>query len=426
MPALTYFSDDLLQPISAEQPSGVDLRYTPLFTEIAEARRSDDDLSFGVWEMEGGRKNSEWSHVAELCTGALRQHTKDLRIAVYLAEAAIRLDGFEGLRDSLRLIRELLRNFGNLGLFPLVEDGDMEFRVSPLDWLGEQMPVLLGQVPITARTGAENYSYRRYEQALEVGTEASWAGLSAENRDTRQGLVRQGYITMDQFETALKASRRAPLEAVYQVFDEASQELLELEKIADEQFGASAPGFSAAKERFTSIRKILAPVLKKKQEEDRDQKGSPQPQSSQPVSQIGSSVEVTDSAGSSPGGNEWGEAQSLIQAGSVDQGLAQMAALAARETSGRGRFLRKLLLSEVCIKNGRERMARTILEELNAQINDFKLDRWESSGLVGPVWTRLYRLYKKSDNSADQDRSLELYNRLCSLDPWQAYMNIED
>jgi len=100
----------------------------------------------------------------------------------------------------------------------------------------------------------------------------------------------------------------------------------------------------------------------------------------------------------------WQQAEGLVRAGNVDRGLQQMAALAAVETSGRGRFLRKLMLVDVCRSAGRERLAKTILEELNEQIKDYRLDQWESSALVGAVWSRLYRLYKKSESSTDRIR----------------------
>ncbi len=126
------------------------------------------------------------------------------------------------------------------------------------------------------------------------------------------------------------------------------------------------------------------------------------------------------------GSSGWEEAEAQIRSGEIDQGLAQMAALAAQETSGRGRFMRKLVLSDVCVTTGRNRMARTLLEELNEQIQEYKLERWESSGLVGAVWSRLYKLYRKSEKSSDQDTASALYGQLCRLDPWQAYISCQD
>ena len=110
----------------------------------------------------------------------------------------------------------------------------------------------------------------------------------------------------------------------------------------------------------------------------------------------------------------------LIRSGQVEKGLAEMTRLAASETNGRNRFQRKLLLAEVCLATKRERLARSILEELAEQIDKFQLELWESSELIGRVWIRLYRLYRLGAESSDLDRADKLYERLCRLDPWQA------
>src|SRR5262245_40759467 len=123
-----YFSDELLEPISAQTPAGRDLRYEPLFGQILEARRSDDQLDAGSWEKQEGRKVAEWDRVADLCLDALKHSTKDLRVTCFLTESAIRLDGFRGLRDCLRLTKELLYRFWDHGLFPAIEDGDLDYR----------------------------------------------------------------------------------------------------------------------------------------------------------------------------------------------------------------------------------------------------------------------------------------------------------
>jgi len=40
--------DEFLQPVSEASPSGVDLRYDPVYDNIKEARRQDDDLNQGA------------------------------------------------------------------------------------------------------------------------------------------------------------------------------------------------------------------------------------------------------------------------------------------------------------------------------------------------------------------------------------------
>src|SRR3982750_1065910 len=107
MAAVAIAIDDLLTPIPAEQPAGADLRWTPDWDRIKEARRADDDLEQGKWAKKE-RKTANWTQVQSLCEAALREKSKDLQIALWVTEANIRLHGFPGLRDSLRLIRGLL------------------------------------------------------------------------------------------------------------------------------------------------------------------------------------------------------------------------------------------------------------------------------------------------------------------------------
>jgi hypothetical protein len=114
----------------------------------------------------------------------------------------------------------------------------------------------------------------------------------------------------------------------------------------------------------------------------------------------------------------WAQAEALVRAGNLEQGLAEMGRLAATETSGRNRFLRKLLLAEICLAQDRTRLAQTILEELTEQIDKLNLENWETPQVVGGVWSRLYRIYRKAEPNAD--RTLTLYKRLSRLDPWQA------
>ncbi|HEY6345540.1 MAG TPA: type VI secretion system protein TssA [Bryobacteraceae bacterium] len=419
-----YFSDELLQPISAESPSGRDMRYEPLFTQILEARRADDNLSQGAWEKEEGRKAAQWDRVSELALGALKANTKDLRVACFLAEAAIHLDGFAGLRDCLRLIKELLYRFWDQGLFPAVESGDLDYRASSLTWLNDRMPeVLQQQVPITARDGREaNYSFARYLRAREIGREDAIARLSDNERERITGLRQQGWITLDAFDAAMRATKRAALESLYKSFEECYEQFLALEKIVDERFGQAAPAFSLAKENFEEMRRVLNQALKRKREEEPDVVPGPEERKAPKGILPGFWTEgmPSDTSGS------WQEAENLVRAGNVDRGLQQMAALAAQETSGRARFVRKLMLVDVCRNADRERLARTVLEELTKQIADYKLEHWESSALVGAVWSRLYRIYKKSEMSSEQDQAVVLYNQLCRLDPWQAYLDCED
>jgi len=132
MPTAQLYTDDLLDPISPDQPAGSDLRWTTDWDRIKEARRADDGLDSGKWAKKE-RKASDWRLARELTTTMLRERTKDLQLALWLTEANIKLYGFPGLRDGLRITRELMVRYWDKGLYPPIEDGP-EDRAGPFEW----------------------------------------------------------------------------------------------------------------------------------------------------------------------------------------------------------------------------------------------------------------------------------------------------
>jgi type VI secretion system ImpA family protein len=352
------YSHDLLDPILPDLPGGSDMRWTPEWDRIREARRADDDLETGKWTKKE-RKVADWRLVRDLCTAMLRERTKDLQVALWLTEANIKLQGFPGLRDGLRITRELMVRYWDRGLFPTMEDGP-EDRAGPFDWLNNKLVDSITAIPITLRE--------------DQGRDYTFIDLI----DARRSGSDQGHVSMDLFAEAVKATRRHRYEEFTADFQQTYDEFKALERVIDEKFGDAAPNLAACRTTLSEIRQAVTDVL--------DEKRRQEPPPAPPVIAVGGT---------------------------------EMTRLAAAETTGRDRFQRKLLLAEACLASNRDRLAQTILEELAEQIDKFQLESWESSELISSVWIRLYRLYKKSDSS-DQDRADKLYLRLSRLDPWQA------
>ena len=146
--------DELLLPIPGDNPSGVNLYSTPLFEEVREARRQDDAGPQGLWEHE--IKLADYDAVLRLTSDALATKTKDLFLASWLAEALLNKHGFAGLNDGLNLMRGLIEQFWDT-LYPELEDGDAEFRASPLDWFGNYLEPSKGSSPALAvKTGTDH------------------------------------------------------------------------------------------------------------------------------------------------------------------------------------------------------------------------------------------------------------------------------
>ena len=426
MPTASLYADDFFGPVSPGQPAGSDLRWTAEWDRIKEARRSDDDLEPGKWAKKD-RKTADWRLVEELTSVMLRERTKDLQLALWLTEAGMKLHAFPGLRDGLRLTRELMVRYWDRGLYPPMEDGP-EDRAGPFEWLDSKLVDSIKAIPITARQDSgPDYSLIDLQDARRTGSEASCLDADGEidtvKKKTYDAALAQGHISQEMFDNAVSGTKRAACEDLCQDFQQAHDEFKALEKVVDEKFGDVAPNLSGCRNALNEIREEILAILEKKRREDPDPVGADLGAPGAAPGQFTNPVtirfpllftETLDAGGGVSA--SWQEAEALIRSGQVDRGLAQMVQVSAKETSGRNRFQRKLLLAEVCLATKRERLARSILEELAEQIDKLQLEAWESSELIAGVWSRLYKLYKQ----ANDDRAGKLYERLCRLDPWQA------
>lgn len=424
----SLLSDGLLDPITPDRPAGTDLRWTPEWDRIKEARRADDDLDAGKW-VKKDRKVADWHAVRDMTMIALKERSKDLQLALWLTEANMRLDGFQGLRDGLGIIRNLMDCYWEQGLYPSMEDGP-EDRAGPFEWLNNKLVDVITALPITVRGDeGRDYSFNDLLEARHVGSEASWKKSDGDVDDSRKKAydadVAAGRVSLDQFDQAVKATPRAAYEEFNSVFGEALQNFKDLDRIVDEKFGDAAPQLSSCRTALTDIGIEVEKILEQKRAAEPDapalgkpSQGDDSPASSPVTVRFPLSLREQSSSGSM--GASWEEAEAFVRSGQVDKGLARMVQLASLETTGRNRFQRKLLLAEACVASQRPRLARSILEELAEQIDKFQLDAWESSETVSSVWRQLFKLYKQGGDSADIEKAQKLYDRLCRLDPWQA------
>src|ERR1035441_6374825 len=200
--------DNLLAPISADHPAGEDISLAPEWQAINEARRRDKVL---------GRQNADWPLIGQLLSEALAHKSKDLRLAVWLIETKVKLHGFAGLRDSLQLLRALIVNYWDSGLYPEIEGGDLQFRAMPLDYFGsDNLPGDIRQIPLTTRTdGGRDYSYLDYRQSRAIGWEKdirnSLGDIDVSKEEKRKTALAAGGVSAEMFEEAVKATRRASL-----------------------------------------------------------------------------------------------------------------------------------------------------------------------------------------------------------------------
>jgi type VI secretion system protein ImpA len=412
--------ENLLAPISAENPAGEDITLAPEWQAINEARRRDKVL---------GRQNADWPLIGQLISEALAHKSKDLRLAVWLIEANVKLHGFAGLRDSLQLLRALTVNYWDSGLYPEIEGGDLQFRAMPLDYFGgDNLPGDIRQIPLTTRTdGGRDYSYLDFRQSRAIGWEKdvrnSLGDIDQAREEKRNAALTAGGVSAEMFEEAVKATRRASLEATRTDFDGAWSELKQLDRTLDEKFKPDVPGTFDTKEAFEDCRRVLDELLKRKRQEEPDpaSESGPGALGNKPTSssQTFSLSAPFVSDGADIGGS-WAQAEELVRLGKVSEGLAEMTRQASQQY-GRVNFQHRLRLAEICLAIDRKRLAIAILEDLAKSIDELHLEKWEAPELLGRVWGRLYRCYKEAEPDSEQSkRAVAFFDRLRTLDPWQA------
>ncbi len=110
--------------------------------------------------------------------------------------------------------------------------------------------------------------------------------------------------------------------------------------------------------------------------------------------------------------------QQALEAGNAQEAVRILNRDLARQPSGRARFQRRLQMARVCFDHGQFGLAHLFLEQLQAQIDEHKLDFWETGEMVASALTLLYKC--KIQRGEDPSGLEPLYNRIATLDPVQA------
>ncbi len=252
--------DDLLNPIPGPNPSGESLRYAPLFDQIKEARREEEEISQGEWQT--AIKKADWPLVIKLCGEAIAKKSKDLQVAAWLVEALVRRDGFAGLNEGLTLIHGLLEKFWDT-LYPELEDGDAELRAAPLDWIGSRLDGPLRKVPLTGN----GLDWQNYKESRTVPSEADAEGNEAKQQ-ARAEAVADRKLTPEVFDQGFDATPKATYEAWMGQLDACLESQERLNQLCEGKFGDSAPSLRGLRTTLEELRQVLHVFVAKKREQE--------------------------------------------------------------------------------------------------------------------------------------------------------------
>ena len=274
--------DDLLNPIPGDIPSGTNLRYAPVYDKIKEARRQEDDAPQGEWQRE--RKVADYKLVIKLASETLAMQSKDLQLAAWLTEAFLHQEGFAGLQQSLKLLHGLVENFWDT-MYPEIEDGDLELRSAPLEWVGTRLDDPVRKAPLT-RGG---FSYYKFKESRSVGSEED-AAQSDQKREAREAAIADGKVTLEEFEKDSAGTSTAQYEAWVAAMDGSLESIDSLRTLCDEKFGNYAPSFTPLKTALEEVRNAANQILQKRL----DQEGRrPEPEEAE------AELEVVEESGTS-------------------------------------------------------------------------------------------------------------------------------
>jgi type VI secretion system protein ImpA len=158
MPTPPLFDfDALLAPLPGDSPAGRPVPFD-LRRRFEEGRK---EVEVTPYRPEEGSERvvqpPDWASVVRLATEVLTATSKDLMTAARLTEALVMTEGFAGLRDGLCLLRRMMEECWDR-MHPDIEDGDLEVRAAPFNWLddldrGALFPRKLLLVPVVRPPG---------------------------------------------------------------------------------------------------------------------------------------------------------------------------------------------------------------------------------------------------------------------------------
>lgn len=240
----------LLQPVSEAAPCGEDIAFSSEIDEIARARQSDDpSLDQGAWETE--LREADWPFVAARCAELIEKRSKDLRLAVWLAEARALTQGFDGLAGGLLLVAGLCERYWK-ALHPQPDENGYEQRIGNLCWIAARLPQLAAGIPMSGAPqqaaaqlgqvrqcrdalarleravdeclGAEGPGFSAARKALDAALDAAGAAARAAGMDVDTGAPPSGAVQ------AVAHAQAMPMNGAVQ---SRAQALAQLRAIAD-------------------------------------------------------------------------------------------------------------------------------------------------------------------------------------------------
>jgi type VI secretion system protein ImpA len=237
----------LIAPIPGANPAGNGSLPFELREKLEEGRKelNPEDYAPDDPKRPDKPKKADWAAIHRLAQDTLTKTSKDLLLAARMTEALTKLHGFAGLRDGLRLLRELVEKCWDR-LNPPIEDGDLDVRAGPFYWLddadrGALFPYTIRTAPLVSADGKQ-YGWHAWRQSQDG----------------------KGPVSREDIEKAILA---APLPQCENVAADVAQSLEELNKLAQvlaAKMGPAAPGLTGMRQAVQECQELIQQIVKRK------------------------------------------------------------------------------------------------------------------------------------------------------------------
>ena len=252
----------LLLPFEHPTRCGADLRLDDdpnnAYRQIRDARNEARDVERqgDINGEQSGAAVRLWQDVWDDGQDYLKEYAKDLEIVAYMIEASIRVGGFHGLAQSLRLTSDLVSSFWG-ELLPTPDEEGISTTLRPLSRLnGEVITYPLARVPVTEDTAVGELVVWQYGQARQLES------LAAAERERR---VSSGAMTLEKFNRAVSESSDTFFQTLAKQIQDARLEIVKLGELLEKLVGdAEAPNLSKFQKAVDDAEAVLQQIAGKR------------------------------------------------------------------------------------------------------------------------------------------------------------------
>lgn len=251
--------EPLLAPINDDEPAGgrlpiLDRNKLKEYREDFDPARdlSDEDRQNPQY-AERPRVVPQWDKIVQFGTQFLAKSGKDLTVALAMVEALTKRSKFAGLRDGLKLLKEMCDQCWDR-MHPIIESPDdpdeVEGRVAPFTFIDDEIktpffPTTVRNVPLMVIGDGEPISF-----------------LAMQAFDSQPAKVSQ-----DDFRSAVSSAgpdQVALIQTMDEDLEEALAELQGLVSVLDAKAGSNAPGLGGLRKAILDCQTLTKEALRLK------------------------------------------------------------------------------------------------------------------------------------------------------------------